>query len=61
MAFNKGGCKIGKKAGKGGCKIGKKRVNIKTRLVDNRKAPKVLRSGRRIRMKKDGTRDRRYK
>lgn len=59
MAFNKGGCKVGKKAGKGGCKIGKKRVNIKSRLVDNRNT-RVLRS-RRIKMKKDGTRDRRYK
>ena len=60
MAFNKGGCKIGKKSGMGGCKIGKKRVNIKSRLVDNRRT-RVMRSGRRIKMKKDGTRDRRYK
>ena len=46
--------------GMGGCKIGKKRVNIKSRLVDNRRT-RVMRSGRRIKMKKDGTRDRRYK
>ena len=58
---NKGGCKVGRKQktrlhSKGGCLVGKKRVGMVLRRRPRKGVKKM--GGK---MKKDGTRDRRYK